>query len=132
MSATVYAREFAQEHEPREAVGRDHVKLSVVGSRGGREHHTAARVGVVHHCDQVGSALERRGVVDLHADEPRAPACERAQSREGDPPYDRLHAYLHRKEGDRFNANYWYRRAGTSFFAGSLGDEWSELVRQQL
>ena len=59
-------------------------------------------------------------------------AHEIAQSREGDPPYDRLHAYLHRKEGDRFNANYWYRRAGTSFFTGSLGDEWNELVRQQL
>lgn len=55
-----------------------------------------------------------------------------AQSREGEPHYDRLHAYLHRKEGDRFNANYWYRRAGTSFFAGSLDDEWAALVQDQL
>lgn len=55
-----------------------------------------------------------------------------AQSREGEPSYDRLHAYLHRKEGDRFNAGYWYRRAGTSFFAGSLDEEWAALVRQQL
>ena len=55
-----------------------------------------------------------------------------AQSREGEPPYDRLHAYLHRKEGDRFNANYWYRRANASFFAGSLDEEWAALVRQQL
>lgn len=23
-----------------------------------------------------------------------------------------IHAYLHRKEGDRFNAEYWYDRAG--------------------
>ena len=22
-----------------------------------------------------------------------------------------IHAYLHRKEGDKFNAGYWYRRA---------------------
>ena len=51
-----------------------------------------------------------------------------AQSREGEPAYDRLHAYLHRKEGDRFNANYWYRRAGTSLFSGSLDDEWAALV----
>ena len=55
-----------------------------------------------------------------------------AQSREEEPPYDRLHAYLHRKEGDRFNANYWYRRAGTSFFEGSLADEWDALVREQV
>ncbi|WP_186735506.1 hypothetical protein [Spirosoma utsteinense] len=53
-----------------------------------------------------------------------------AQSREGDQPYDRLHAYLHRKEGDRFNANYWYKRAKTSFFDGSLAEEWETLVRQ--
>ena len=55
-----------------------------------------------------------------------------AQSREGNQPYDRLHAYLHRKEGDRFNANYWYRRAGASFFDGSLDDEWNVLVQQNL
>ncbi|ADB38917.1 hypothetical protein [Spirosoma linguale] len=55
-----------------------------------------------------------------------------AQSREGELPYDRLHAYLHRKEGDRFNANYWYRRAKTSFFDGSLEDEWRVLIRQFL
>ena len=55
-----------------------------------------------------------------------------AQDQEGTPAYDRLHAYLHRKEGDRFNANYWYRRAGTSFFAGTLEEEWSALVNQYL
>lgn len=55
-----------------------------------------------------------------------------AQSREGEPPYDRLHAYLHRKEGDRFNANYWYRRAGATFFSGSLDEEWNALVQQEL
>lgn len=55
-----------------------------------------------------------------------------AQSQEGTRTYDRLHAYLHRKEGDRFNANYWYRRAGASFFDGSLEDEWAVLVKQML
>ena len=60
------------------------------------------------------------------------PAHNIAQTREGEPAYDRLHAYLHRKEGDRFNANYWYRRAGTSFFNGSFDDEWTVLAQQFL
>ncbi len=55
-----------------------------------------------------------------------------AQSREGTPACDRLHAYLHRKEGDAFNAGYWYRRAGTPVFTRSLADEWQVLVDQQL
>ncbi|GAB3895650.1 hypothetical protein [Spirosoma agri] len=55
-----------------------------------------------------------------------------AQTREGEKSYDRIHAYLHRKEGDRFNANYWYRRAGVSFFDGSLEEEWAILVKQLL
>lgn len=59
-------------------------------------------------------------------------AHEIAQSQEGVPNYDHLHAYLHRKEGDRFNANYWYRRAGVSFFNGTLEDEWQALVQQNL
>ena len=59
-------------------------------------------------------------------------AHEIAQSREGDQPYDQLHAYLHRKEGDRFNAGYWYRRAGVPVFSGSLDEEWRTLVRQYL
>ena len=32
----------------------------------------------------------------------------------------RVHAYLHRKEGDLSNAGYWYRRAGCELFRGSL------------
>ncbi|GAB2575587.1 hypothetical protein [Spirosoma areae] len=55
-----------------------------------------------------------------------------AQSREGIQAYDRLHAYLHRKEGDRFNANYWYRRAKAPFFDGTLAEEWQALVQQEL
>ncbi|GAB3325201.1 hypothetical protein GCM10027299_23020 [Larkinella ripae] len=55
-------------------------------------------------------------------------AHEIAQSREGTRDYDRLHAYLHRKEGDDWNAGYWYRRAGASVFTGSLDEEWKELA----
>lgn len=55
-------------------------------------------------------------------------AHEVAQSREGTPAYDRLHAYLHRKEGDVFNAGYWYRRAKAPTFSGTLDEEWRALV----
>jgi hypothetical protein len=41
----------------------------------------------------------------------------------------RLHAYLHREEGDLDNARYWYRRSGRAPASGSLDDEWRELVR---
>ena len=51
-----------------------------------------------------------------------------AQGGEGKAAYDRLHAYLHRKEGDASNAGYWYRRAGAAVYAGSLQAEWRELV----
>ena len=39
-----------------------------------------------------------------------------------------IHAYLHRKEGDRSNAQYWYHRAGKKMPAVSLEQEWKELV----
>ena len=51
-----------------------------------------------------------------------------AQSREGALLYDRLHAYLHRKEGDIWNANYWYKRAKTPMPNVSLQEEWESLV----
>lgn len=55
-----------------------------------------------------------------------------AQSREGTPAYDHLHAYLHRVEGDTFNAGYWYRRAGVNPSNDSLKHEWEQLVRETL
>jgi hypothetical protein len=55
-------------------------------------------------------------------------AHEIAQEREGTLEYDHLHAYLHRKEGDNWNANYWYRRARVAIPIGSLEDEWRQLV----
>jgi hypothetical protein len=39
-----------------------------------------------------------------------------------------IHAYLHRKEGDIGNADYWYSRAGKTRYTGSLEKEWEELV----
>jgi len=39
-----------------------------------------------------------------------------------------IHAYLHRKEGDISNADYWYHRAGKKRSTVSLEDEWKELV----
>lgn len=44
----------------------------------------------------------------------------------------RIHAYLHRKEGDRFNADYWYQRAGTRRPDISLEQEWEVLVKTLL
>lgn len=40
-----------------------------------------------------------------------------------------LHAYLHCKEGDLWNAGYWYRQAGKPTHTGSLEQEWEELVQ---
>ncbi len=39
-----------------------------------------------------------------------------------------IHAYLHRKEGDNSNADYWYRRAGKKRPSVSLTEEWDEIV----
>jgi hypothetical protein len=44
----------------------------------------------------------------------------------------RVHAYLHRKEGDLGNAGYWYRRCGARPANGSLDIEWEELVEAYL
>jgi hypothetical protein len=43
-----------------------------------------------------------------------------------------LHAYLHRKEGDTWNANYWYTRAGRKMPSVSLEKEWEILVKEFL
>ena len=39
-----------------------------------------------------------------------------------------VHAYLHRKEGEQWNADYWYRKAGDRFRREELEDEWRALV----
>lgn len=40
-----------------------------------------------------------------------------------------VHAYLHRKEGDIWNADYWYAQAGRKRPDISLEDEWMEIVK---
>lgn len=39
-----------------------------------------------------------------------------------------VHAYLHRKEGDTGNADYWYRKSGKVRPDISLAQEWEALV----
>lgn len=43
-----------------------------------------------------------------------------------------VHAYLHRKEGDIWNADYWYNRAGKKRPEVSLDEEWQMLVSEYL
>jgi hypothetical protein len=44
----------------------------------------------------------------------------------------RVHAYLHRVEGDATNPAYWYRRAGQPVAKQSLEEEWESLVQALL
>ena len=44
----------------------------------------------------------------------------------------RVHAYLHRKEGDQANAGYWYRHAGMTPSRSPYDTEWEEIVRALL
>jgi hypothetical protein len=44
----------------------------------------------------------------------------------------RVHAYLHRKEGDISNARYWYGRAGIEPSLLPLEREWERLVKDLL
>jgi hypothetical protein len=39
-----------------------------------------------------------------------------------------VHAYLHRKEGVEWNADYWYGRAGRAYRRPTLEAEWEALV----
>ncbi|MDY8109785.1 hypothetical protein U0C82_11605 [Fulvimarina sp. 2208YS6-2-32] len=41
-----------------------------------------------------------------------------------------IHAHLHRLEGDRGNADYWYNRANRPHARGSLQEERDEIKRQ--
>jgi hypothetical protein len=40
-----------------------------------------------------------------------------------------VHAYLHRKQGEQRNADYWYRLAGRTYYRVHLTDEWTALVQ---
>ncbi len=43
-----------------------------------------------------------------------------------------VHAYLHRKEGDAPNAEWWYGRARKSMARGSFEQEWQEIAEALL
>ncbi|MGI8951950.1 MAG: hypothetical protein ACR2FN_10245 [Chitinophagaceae bacterium] len=43
-----------------------------------------------------------------------------------------IHAYLHRKEGDISNANYWYNKAKKNMPLFSLQEEWKYIVQYLL
>ncbi|HJW28644.1 MAG TPA: hypothetical protein VJ508_05260 [Saprospiraceae bacterium] len=45
---------------------------------------------------------------------------------------NRIHAYLHRKEGDIGNADYWYAKSGEKRPAITLEEEWRMLVERYL
>ncbi|MEO6915198.1 MAG: hypothetical protein ABI151_05620 [Chitinophagaceae bacterium] len=44
----------------------------------------------------------------------------------------RLHAYLHRREGDNGNARYWYNQAGLPFPKVTMDEEWESMVKEFL
>ena len=56
------------------------------------------------------------------------------QCAQADPsqPAAAVHAYLHRKEPDPSNAQYWYRRADRTPAVGPLQQEWDALVFELL
>jgi len=41
-----------------------------------------------------------------------------------------IHAYLHRKEDDISNADYWYNRAGRKRASLTLQEEWESIVKE--
>jgi hypothetical protein len=43
-----------------------------------------------------------------------------------------VHAYLHRREGDIRNAQYWYSRAGRELPDRSLDEEWRQIAANLL
>jgi len=43
-----------------------------------------------------------------------------------------IHAYLHRKEGDNWNADYWYNKAGKKRPDTILEKEWEDIVRKMI
>lgn len=48
------------------------------------------------------------------------------------PTANHIHAYLHRKEGDDWNARYWYKRANQSYPKISLKKELEQLINSVL
>ncbi|MFI5155727.1 MAG: hypothetical protein ACHQEM_06055 [Chitinophagales bacterium] len=49
-----------------------------------------------------------------------------------DPMASRIHAFLHRQEGDLSNASYWYSKSGAQMPSLNLDQEWEELASHNL
>lgn len=45
---------------------------------------------------------------------------------------EKIHAYLHRKEGDEANAEYWYDKAGHKKPDLTLEKEWEDILQELL
>ncbi|MEJ0013114.1 MAG: hypothetical protein WDM94_10920 [Bauldia sp.] len=43
-----------------------------------------------------------------------------------------VHAHLHRMEGDRANADYWYERAGKTYLELETEEEWKQIANAAL
>jgi hypothetical protein len=65
---------------------------------------------------------------DAKGDWPKAHGC----AQEDEATTARVHAYLHRKEGDQNNAGHWYRKAGAKPAIGPLAEEWTALATAML
>ena len=66
---------------------------------------------------------------EAHGDWERAHRI--AQDEDG-PDAARVHGYLHRREGDDGNAQYWYARAQRPPVGLALDEEWTGLVKEFL
>jgi hypothetical protein len=56
-------------------------------------------------------------------------AHEICQTAEGDRDHDLVHALAHLIEGDRFNSDYWYRRAGSKRSHEDPAQEWAVVAK---
>jgi hypothetical protein len=82
------------------------------------------------HPDRPSTVLLKALQLDASGD--WAQAHELVQTLEDDLHAAAVHAYLHRKEGDEFNARYWYQRAGRHALKGPITEEWVALVTELL
>lgn len=78
----------------------------------------------------IKNALEALKAAGLSPGPAWEQAHQLAQSHEGDRAYDRLHALVHRIEGDVSNAAYWYRRAGEEPFEGAIAAECDLMIER--
>ncbi|MDV7144980.1 hypothetical protein R3X27_20045 [Tropicimonas sp. TH_r6] len=73
------------------------------------------------------TALDFLKLGDFRAGSEMEAAHQICQSHEGDPTFDWIHALVHRIEGDDWNAEYWYRRAGKSRHPETIEEEWQAI-----